>query len=234
MPPGFEHWRGEANLWIPIEAGVPRAQLTQRGYHLFTAVGRLRAGTSATHVAAGVAAADLESDRRIEARSPGDSDGTGVRLVPLRNDVVPARIERLAVVLGVAVVLTWIVVCANLATLLMARGASRTPEMAVRTAIGADRARLIRQVLVESAVLVIPGGALGAVLAWWATGALVAVASPASSTFMPSGLTGRSFSSHSSSVPQPHWPSVPCQHCDSRHRRSRLRCSNGAAGGLPG
>ncbi len=178
MPPGFERWRGDAQMWLPIEAGVSSARRASRNWLLFTAVARLRAGVPAGRAAVELNRIDVENDTRIEASSPGNSDGTGVRLVSLRDDVVPARVERLAGIALVAAVLAWMVVCANLATLLLARGAGRQPEMAVRRALGADRLRLVRQVLLECAGLIAPGGALGACLAWWAIRGLVANSPP--------------------------------------------------------
>ena len=114
----------------------------------------------------------------IHAQSPGNSDPSGVRLVRLRDDVVSAKLERLMIVLFAAVALTWLVVCANTSTLLMARGEGRSSELAVRLAVGADRARLVRQLLVESAVLAAPAGAIGALVAYWAVRWFVASGPP--------------------------------------------------------
>jgi putative ABC transport system permease protein len=152
--------------------------LGQRGYLLCTPFGRLAQGRSAATAQSRLDVVDRESARRIDAQSPGDSDRSGLRLVRLRDDVVPAKLERLMILLFAAVALTWLVVCANTSTLLMTRGTRRTSELAVRLAIGADRRRLIRQLLVESAVLAVPAGAAGALVASWAVRWFVAFGPP--------------------------------------------------------
>ena len=178
MPPRFERWRREAHIWVPIERATSASILGSRNYHICTPIGRLARGDAMAIARTTLEAVDRESDDRIEALSPGNSARTGVRLVRLRDDVVPAKLERLMIVLFVAVALTWLVVCANTATLLMARAAERSSELAVRLALGAARARLTRQLLIENAVLAVPAGAAGAVAAFWAVRWLVAFGPP--------------------------------------------------------
>jgi putative ABC transport system permease protein len=178
MPRRFDRWRGEAHMWVPIERVFPPPVRASRGHHIVTPIGRLRSGATMAETRDRLADIDRDVDLIIEARSSGNSDRAGVRLIGLREDIVPARLERLVLILFGAVALTWLVACANVSTLLMARGAGRTPEMAVRLAVGADRRRLVRQLFVESAVLGAPGGILGGLFAFWALRSFVALAPP--------------------------------------------------------
>jgi putative ABC transport system permease protein len=133
-----------------------------RGGHFIRGVGRLAPGVSLTQ-----ARVELETiAARLEHDYPVSNHGQSVRLQPLHDAVVGgARQSLLLVSAGVALVL--VIACANLANLLLASGASRQRELAVRTAMGATRARLVRQLLGESLVLGVLGAMLGLVLAWW-------------------------------------------------------------------
>ena len=170
MAPRFERWRGEAHIWVSIERVYPASVLTSRGYRVVTPVGRLRpGGTAETRHRLEVA------DRALDA-ADGRHDNHGTTIVALRNDVVPARLGRLVLALFAAAVLTWIITCANVATLLMMRNVEREREVAVRLAVGASRIRILRQMLAETGALACLGGVLGAVLAYWAVRSFVALA----------------------------------------------------------
>jgi putative ABC transport system permease protein len=176
-PPAFERWRGEAHIWVPVERVHSPAILASHGYHLFTPIGRLHEGLSR--------AATEERLATVDGALRDSLDGSRVppaRLVSLRDDVVAPGMRRTLFVLLAAVALTWLVVCANVANLLLARGTRRASDLAVRLAIGADRWRIVRQLLVESLVLAVPAGALGALLAYWGVQSLV--------SFGPPGLIG--------------------------------------------
>ena len=103
-------------------------------------------------------------------------------LVPLR-EVLTGTVEESLVILYLAVGVLLAIACFNIANLLIARAASRRQEIAVRTSLGAGRGVIIRQLLVESLMLALIGGALGAGLAHWSVDALVA--------FAPRNLLGR-------------------------------------------
>src|SRR5262249_57363057 len=96
-------------------------------------------------------------------------------VTPLQEDIV-GNVRRLLVVLLAAVGVLLLIACADIACLMLTRAAARGREMAIRTALGAARGRLMRLVLIETGVLALLGGTLGLALAWWAQKALIAAA----------------------------------------------------------
>jgi len=135
-----------------------------RSSRYLNAIGRLRAGVT-------LDAARMEMRAlaaRMEAAYPGDNQGLTVAVTPLREGLVGStRLPLLVLMGGAATVL--LIVCANLSSLLVARGLARTREFAVRSALGARPARMARQLLTESTVLALLGGAAGTLLAVWTT-----------------------------------------------------------------
>ena len=157
-----------AEIWRPlrIDTANPR-----RGAVVFRAVARLPQGVT---LARAQAAADVLA-ARLEAAHPEFNEKTRFNLTPLHERVVGGiRPGLLAMLAAVACVL--LIACANIANLLLVRGSARTREIGVRVALGAGRTRIVRQLLTESLLLAVFGGAAGLLLGVWAVDGLVAIA----------------------------------------------------------
>ena len=157
-----------AELWAPL-APAYGVSLQYRGAANTRAIGRLQDGVSlerARTVARSLGATLAEE-------YPEDNTGVGYGVHPLHSELVAAAETALWVLLG-AVGLILLIACVNVANLLLARGAARGGELAMRAALGAGRTRIVRQLLTESVVLGCAGGALGFLLAIWGTQLLVA------------------------------------------------------------
>ena len=164
MPPGLR-LTGDTQIWRPF---VPDAVDRERGAHRLGVVGRLAPGVSLERARADVRAIA----RRLELQYPEHNAKRGATLEPLRDALVGDTRAALLVLLG-AVALVLLIGCANLASLFLARAAGREREIAVRTALGAGRGRLVRQWMTESLLLTLAGGAAGLAVAWAGMRALV-------------------------------------------------------------
>src|SRR5579872_472811 len=158
MPAGFAFPSPDVDAWAPLSLSAKNR--TNREGRWLAVVGRLGANSSQRD-----AAAEMEVvSRRLAAEYPASNSGWSVNLVPMRDEVV-GQARPILLTLQAGAILLLLIACANLANLLLARGAARTREIAMRAALGAGRARILRQLFVESAVLAIMGGALGLALA---------------------------------------------------------------------
>jgi putative ABC transport system permease protein len=172
LPAGFD-FPDDSELWIPLRFTAQDLGASQRGAHYVSAIGRLREGVTAAQ-----ASADLDRIEQDLARQfPDKIGGYSVRAVPLLDAMVET-VQRPLLVLFGAVGFVLLIACVNVSNLLLARASTRTGEIAVRSALGAGRWRLIRQLLAESVVLSLAGGAAGLLLGSWGVRALLAVAPP--------------------------------------------------------
>jgi putative ABC transport system permease protein len=157
LPAGSQFDRSWAVMWLPL---VFRPADMTRDFHWFVAIARLKPGVSLKQ-----ARAEMDSiGARIAAAYPESNKGWGVRLDPYIDQVVNRQLRRSLWVLLAAVGAVLLIACANLANLTLARGTDREREIAIRSALGARRLRLIRQLLTENILLGFAGGVAGLAL----------------------------------------------------------------------
>jgi putative ABC transport system permease protein len=196
MPREFRFPDQETQLWVPLGQAFlsnPRAE-TSRDMYFFNTVARLAAGATVERATAAVAvvaqrinaARHDRGNQRLEISLTGRGPGGGPRtslisetqflVLPLLEEILRQGVSPTALwVLFGAVGLVLLIACTNAAALLVARGTARRKEIAVRQAIGAGRWPIVRQLLTESVVLAVLGGALGVVLSFWGVDALLAL-----------------------------------------------------------
>jgi putative ABC transport system permease protein len=161
MPPDFRFppfWAMKTELWVPLVISPQRAN--DRGGRSLRVFARLRDGVSLERANAAMGAIA----GRIEREYPETHQGRGARVTPLEEVVAGPVRQGLLALLG-AVGFLLLIACANIANLLLGRASARGKEIAIRIALGAARARIIRQLAVESVVLSLAGGAAGVALA---------------------------------------------------------------------
>jgi putative ABC transport system permease protein len=174
MPPDFRFPIKDPDGWRPM-AETPSLMQT-RAQHFFHVVGRLKPGTSVAE-----ASRELEEIAvRAQKQYPETNDQRGTTMLPLQ-EALAGELRTPMLLLGAAVAILLVIGAVNVANLMLVEATARRREMALRAALGADRLRIVRQLLVEGLILAAGGGALGVGLAWLAVGAL----GPAAADYVP-------------------------------------------------
>jgi putative ABC transport system permease protein len=189
MPPGFTIGNERVEAWVPL--ALDPAKPGHHGNHYLYLVGRLKPG-----VPLGQARQELNGllarwKQEIPNSHTPDPERHRLVIQPLLDDLVGSIRPKIQLLLG-AVGLVLLIACVNVANLLLARAEARQKEIAVRTALGAARGRLLRQFLTESVVLALLGGALGLLLGWVGIKAIVAANLESLPRVDEIGLDGRS------------------------------------------
>ncbi|HEU0173606.1 MAG TPA: ABC transporter permease [Blastocatellia bacterium] len=169
MPPNFAFPPGDqTEVWIAIGSLANQMrQLQNRGVHMLTVVGRLKPDVTLQQAQTELATID----NRIQQQNPDADPGHGVSVISGYESLTKnARPALLTLVVAVGFLL--LIACANVANLLLARAETRQKEIAIRAALGATRGRIVWQLLTESLLLAVVGGAVGLLLAAWGVDAL--------------------------------------------------------------
>jgi putative ABC transport system permease protein len=166
LPSSFQFALRNGELFIPYQP--TQNQLTRRFMHGTNLIGRLKPGVDEAQAQSELAV--IAS--RIEQEHNQSHAGTTMRIVPLQEEVIGA-VRPILLVLLAAVGFVLLIACANVASLLLTRSLARQKEVAIRSALGASRWRVMRQLLTESMLLSLIGGAAGLLIAYWGVPALV-------------------------------------------------------------
>jgi putative ABC transport system permease protein len=186
LPRSFRPPREVERACVFVPLALDGENLEQRGNRSLVAIGRLRSGVRIEKARAELARIALN----LEKEHPDHNTGVGATVESLHADTVGELRRPLLVLLG-AVAFLLLIACANMANLVLPRALAQRREVAIRAALGAGRSRLVRQLLTESLLLAVMGGAAGVALAYWGLGALVSLAPASTPRLEDIALDGR-------------------------------------------
>lgn len=188
---------GSPALWIPISmrdqmlSGIQKQSLYDRGFRMAGMVARLKPGVNLKQAQMEVKALGVD----LEKEFPKQNGGRSEMLVPINQTTIPPQLHSVfakgGALMMLIVGLVLLIACANVANLLLARATQRQREVAVRLAMGAGRTRLIRQLLTESLMLALLGGAFGILLGFWGKNVLTSLLPPGLARNLNLSLDGR-------------------------------------------
>lgn len=170
MPRGFSGITDSAQLWIPFTTARSPSDFANRGTRSFRVLARLKSESSVEEAQAEMSTVA----RRLQIAYPQTNEKRGIEVVRLNQELL-GDIQETVLILLCCVSFVLLIACANVTNLLLARSEARHREIAVRTALGAGRGRLIRQLITESCLLTFTGAALGLLLAQFGIKALLAI-----------------------------------------------------------
>ncbi len=182
MPRGFQ-FPGLTDVWFPAAI---QAETVSRSAHNYRVIASLKRGVGLEQAQAQMTVIGA----RLEQQYPESNKNKNAAVVRMQDQLV-SNVRSTLYLLLAAVALILMIACANVANLLLARATSRAREIAIRTAVGATRGRIVRQLMIESGTLALLSGALGAVLASWGTSTLVALAPESVPRLGDAGVDGR-------------------------------------------